>query len=60
MAIGSEPEIGVQFKRWGLMTDTEKTAWFTHMRENYGPDLLNGYAKICYPKPHINDIEESE
>lgn len=50
MAIGSEPEIGVEFRRWGLMTEEQKLAWFRHMTEVYGPDGVGGYATVCYPK----------
>jgi len=50
MAIGSEPEIGVEFRRWGLMTEDEKLAWFRFLREHHGPDGVGGYATICYPK----------
>jgi hypothetical protein len=50
MAIGSEPEIGVEFRRWGLMTEDEKLAWFKFLREHHGPDGVGGYGTICYPK----------
>lgn len=50
MAIGSEPEIGVEFRRWGLMSETEKLAWFEFLRTEYGPDGVGGYGTVCYPK----------
>lgn len=49
MAIGSAPEIGVTFRRFGDMTCDEQRAWFAHIRTAYGPDLLGGYATIHYP-----------
>lgn len=50
MAIGSQPEIGVEFRTFGLMTPQEQEAWFHHMRTVYGPDLLGGYATLAFPK----------
>lgn len=49
MAIGSEPEIGVTFTRWGAMTPEQKRAWWDHMVTHYGHNLLAGYAVIGYP-----------
>jgi hypothetical protein len=48
MAIGSEGEIGVQFARWGEMDAKSQQAWFDYMREQWGGDLLRGYAKVIY------------
>jgi hypothetical protein len=50
MAIGSDPEIGVVFWRWGDMTDEQKALWFEEIR-SWGSDLLGGYATLCYPDP---------
>lgn len=51
MAIGSDPEIGVVFARWGGMDDESRTAWFRYMQERWGSDLMGGYAKVCHPDP---------
>ena len=32
MAIGSDPEIGIVFKRFGAMTPAEQDAWFEWLR----------------------------
>lgn len=48
MAIGSEPEIGVQFSRWGLMSDAAKEAWFKHVVTHWGPDLVGEYGSLIY------------
>lgn len=48
MAIGSDPEIGVEFTRWGDMTEEQRNAWFKYMREAYGPDLMGGYGRVIY------------
>jgi hypothetical protein len=50
MAIGSDPEIGVQFRVFGQMTPELQQEWFQHMREVYGPDLVGGYATLAFPK----------
>jgi len=49
MAIGSEPEIGTSFTTWGRMSDQARQAWFVHMVEQWGPDLMGGYATTCVP-----------
>lgn len=46
MAIGSDPEIGVQFSRWGDMDDKSKQAWFRHMKNAWGTHLMGGYATV--------------
>jgi hypothetical protein len=46
MAIGSEPEIGVQFTTWGKMDETARAAWFKYIREHWYPDLMKGYATL--------------
>lgn len=46
MAIGSNPEIGVTFTRWGQMTDEHRNMWFDHMRNNWGANLMGGYATL--------------
>lgn len=48
MAIGSDPEIGVQFGRWGDMDDTARKQWLYHMRKAWGADLMGGYATVVY------------
>lgn len=61
MAIGSEPEVGVKFTIWKDMTDRDKEAWFTHMRENWGEYLQAGYATLVHDKsnnPYYGDREE--
>lgn len=50
MAIGSDGEIGVTFRRWGEMTEEQRAEWSLHMR-TWGGDLLSGYAKLCHPDP---------
>lgn len=45
MSIGSAPEIGVTFTRWGLMTEQQQQAWFAHMK-TWGADLLGGYGTL--------------
>jgi hypothetical protein len=46
MAIGSEPEIGVEFTTWGQMSETARQAWFGHMQTAWGPDLTGGYGTL--------------
>lgn len=46
MAIGSAPEIGTQFGMWRNMTDTQRQAWWYHMQQHWGADLMGGYAKV--------------
>ena len=48
MSIGSAPEIGAKFNTWGEMSDTDRAAWFAHMRENWHPNLMAGYATVHY------------
>ena len=48
MAIGSDPEIGVQFGTWGKMDDTARTRWWYHMQEAWGPTLMEGYGTVVY------------
>lgn len=48
MAIGSDPEIGTQFGQWKDMNDKQQRAWFQHMKEYWGPDLMGGYGKVIY------------
>lgn len=50
MSIGSSPEIGVVFARWGDMTPAAKTAWFQHITAHWGGDLCGGYATVCWPQ----------
>jgi hypothetical protein len=46
MAIGSAPEAGVTFARWGDMTDDDRFAWFVYMTNRWGPNLVGGYATL--------------
>ena len=48
MAIGSDPEVGVEFTTWGRMTETAKPLWFAHMKEYWRDDLMGGYANTIY------------
>lgn len=48
MAIGSTPEIGSSFGLLREMTDDDLTRWWNHMRTNWHPNLLNGYATIIH------------
>lgn len=48
MAIGSDPEIGVQFTTWGKMSPTARAAWYNYMRTEWGPDLQQGYGTLVY------------
>lgn len=51
MAIGSEPEIGMEFTVWGKMTEKAKEAWMAHLKgmRDRG-NILEGYANVHYPK----------
>lgn len=51
VAIGSDPEIGVEFTTWGRMSDEARAAWFLHMTEQWGPDLMGGYGRTAHPDP---------
>lgn len=46
MSIGSAPEIGTTFTTWGDMSAADRAAWFDHIRENWTPNLLAGYATL--------------
>jgi hypothetical protein len=50
MAIGSEPEIGKTFLRFGLMTEEQQRLWYDHFRKIAGKDLQGGFATLGYPK----------
>jgi hypothetical protein len=59
VAIGSAPEIGVEFTTWGRMSETSRQAWFDHMRTSWKDGLMSGYAKIGYPDPRrIQEIHQ--
>lgn len=49
MAIGSDPEVGVEFARWGDMNELSRHMWFRYMQQHWGADLCGGYAKLIYP-----------
>jgi hypothetical protein len=59
MAIGSAPEIGVQFTTWGKMSPESRLAWFTYIRENWNDNLMNGYATLV-PTPNIQQFNQKE
>ena len=46
MAIGSAPEIGTRFTTWGKMSEEDRQAWFEHIRTNWHPFLMSGYATL--------------
>lgn len=48
MAIGSDPEIGVEFTTWGKMSEASRAAWFKRMREDWKDNLMSGYATLHY------------
>lgn len=48
MAIGSAPEIGVEFTTWGKMSDESRTAWFAHIRAAWQDNLMAGYATLHF------------
>lgn len=50
MVIGAGGEIGVSFRRWGEMTESEKNLWCATFRELFGDDLMHGYGTVSYPK----------
>ena len=50
MAIGSAPEYGKNFGRWGDMDDASREAWFKYMRDNWGEYLHAGYATLVHDK----------
>jgi hypothetical protein len=59
MAIGSEPEVGVEFTTWGKMTEAAKPLWFAHMTEYWRDDLMGGYATTIYqPQSAIDRINK--
>lgn len=48
MAADITPEEGIQFLRWGEMTDAARLAWFRHIEDEWGADLQGGYATVVY------------
>lgn len=46
MSIGSAPEVGVRFARWGDMDEASRIAWHRHMVTAWGSDLQGGYATL--------------
>jgi succinate dehydrogenase flavin-adding protein (antitoxin of CptAB toxin-antitoxin module) len=55
MAVGSEPEIGIEFTTWGKMTEASKEAWLAHLRGmRERGNIFEGYATIHYPKGRQN------
>ena len=50
MAIGSQPEVGTTFAMWKDMTEQDRQAWFTHIRTNWQPYLMAGYATLVHNK----------
>lgn len=59
MAIGSDPEIGVEFTTWGKMSEKARVAWFEHMRNNWLDNLMAGYATL-QPKPDVQAFNQKE
>lgn len=59
MAIGSDPEYGVQFTRWGEMDAASRLAWYDHVRTRWGADLMGGYATVVY-NPRQNERYDQE
>jgi len=55
MAIGSAPEIGISFTTWGRMDDKSRELWFDYMKNNWGPDLMNGYGTLVEIERDNND-----
>ncbi len=49
MAIGSDPEVGVTFGKWGDLTEEQQQAWYEYIRNKWGDTILAGYATIVYP-----------
>lgn len=60
MAIGSEPEAGIEFKSGKSMTLEDWEKWWENMRSNWGGYLQTGYAKLIHKKEGnpFYDIEE--
>lgn len=50
MAIGSNPEIGTEFKQCKDFTQEDWNRWFTYMRENWGEYLQAGWATLVHKK----------
>lgn len=50
MAIGSEGEIGATFSLMRGKSLEELEKWYAYMRENWQPNLMNGYAKLIHHK----------
>lgn len=48
MAIGSHPEIGVNFGMLKDMTEDEIDAWWAYMEKYWGENLLAGYATLVH------------
>jgi hypothetical protein len=46
MAIGSAPEIGIEFTTWGKMSEEARIAWFDHIRTHWTENLMAGYATL--------------
>lgn len=50
MAIGSEPEVGTEFKTCRDYTIEDWEEWWTWMRTNWGDYLMTGYATLIHNK----------
>jgi len=48
MAIGSAPEIGLQFRTGKDMTPENWEEWWQHMRTEWSPNLMAGEGKLVY------------
>lgn len=51
MAIGSDPEVGVKFARWGDMDGPSRQAWYEYIKSRWGTHLLGGFATLHQPDP---------
>jgi hypothetical protein len=50
VSIGSAPEVGVTFARWGEMDEASRQAWFDRVRGWVeSGNLMIGYANLCFP-----------
>ena len=60
MVIGNAPEIGTTFTTWGKMTKESRIAWFNHIRNNWGPDLLSGYGTLVRRRIDSTNTKENQ
>lgn len=48
MAIGSAPEIGIEFISFGDLTPDQHHLWYERVKA-FGPTLMDGYGVLHYP-----------